>query len=315
MEIRKKLVDLSKYGTKCPYTMNPEFITIHNTYNDAPAENEVAYMIRNDNQVSFHVAVDDKEAVQGIPLERNAWACGDGNGSGNRKSISVEICYSLSGGDRYYKAEDNATIVVAGLMKQYNIPISKVRTHHSWSGKYCPHRLLAEGRWNSFIERVQNAYNGRDNPVTPTPQPSTNETGIAYIEGNRVNLRKGPGMGYGVIRQLGKGESYKVWGQTNGWLNLGGNQWVYNDPSYIRYTGGNAPSPSKSSNDGVGVVTITADVLRVRTGPGTNYGIVKNVYKNEKYQSWGIQNGWCNVGGDQWVSGEYVRFERQIAQF
>lgn len=163
MEIRKKLVDPSKYGTKCPYTMNPEFITVHNTYNDATAENEVSYMIRNDNQVSFHIAVDDKEAVQGIPLERNAWHTGDGNGNGNRKSIGVEICYSLSGGDRYYKAEDNAAIVVAQLMKQYNIPISKVRTHQSWSGKYCPHRMLDEGRWNSFIEKVQNAYNGGGN--------------------------------------------------------------------------------------------------------------------------------------------------------
>ncbi|MGQ7148222.1 peptidoglycan recognition protein family protein, partial [Escherichia sp. SS-MK2] len=76
--------------------MNPEFITVHNTYNDATAENEVSYMIRNDNQVSFHIAVDDKEAVQGIPLERNAWHTGDGNGNGNRKSIGVEICYSLS---------------------------------------------------------------------------------------------------------------------------------------------------------------------------------------------------------------------------
>ncbi|OUA51443.1 peptidoglycan recognition protein family protein [Bacillus thuringiensis] len=163
MEIRKKLVDPSKYGIKCPNTMNPEFITVHNTYNDATAENEVSYMIRNDNQVSFHIAVDDKEAVQGIPLERNAWHTGDGNGNGNRKSIGVEICYSLSGGDRYYKAEDNAAIVVAQLMKQYNIPISKVRTHQSWSGKYCPHRMLDEGRWNSFIERVQNAYNGGGN--------------------------------------------------------------------------------------------------------------------------------------------------------
>ncbi|MCU4733416.1 N-acetylmuramoyl-L-alanine amidase [Bacillus cereus] len=163
MEIRKKLVDPSKYSTKCPYTMNPEFITVHNTYNDATAENEVSYMIRNDNQVSFHIAVDDKEAVQGIPLERNAWHCGDGGGNGNRKSIGVEICYSLSGGDRYYKAEDNTAIVVAQLMKQYNIPISKVRTHQSWSGKYCPHRMLAEERWNSFIERVQNAYNGGGN--------------------------------------------------------------------------------------------------------------------------------------------------------
>ncbi|MES9779937.1 N-acetylmuramoyl-L-alanine amidase [Bacillus thuringiensis] len=311
MEIRKNLVSSSKYGTKCPYTMNPEFITVHNTYNDATAENEVAYMIRNDNQVSFHIAVDDKEAVQGIPLERNAWHCGDGGGNGNRKSIGVEICYSLNGGDRYYKAEDNAAIVVAQLMKQYNIPISKVRTHQSWSGKYCPHRMLAEGRWDSFIERVQNAYSGGSNNVAPTPTPpSSSGTGIAYIEGNNVNLRKGPGTGYGVIRQLGKGEPYQVFGESNGWLNLGGEQWVYNDPSYINYTGGNAPEPSKPSNDGVGVVTITADVLRVRTGPGTNYGIVKNVYQGEKYQTWGCKDGWYNVGGDQWVSGEYVKFEK-----
>ncbi|MCU5097265.1 N-acetylmuramoyl-L-alanine amidase [Bacillus wiedmannii] len=311
MEIRKNLVASSKYSTKCPYTMNPEFITVHNTYNDATAENEVAYMIRNDNKVSFHIAVDDKEAIQGIPLERNAWQTGDGNGNGNRKSIGVEICYSLSGGNRYYKAEDNAAIVVAQLMKQYNIPISKVHAHQSWSGKYCPHRMLAEGRWNNFIERVQNAYNGGSNPVMQKPlAPSNDGARVSYINANNVNLRKGPGTGYGVIRQLGKGESYLVFGESNGWLNLGGDQWIYNDPSYIRYTGVNAPVTSQSSNNGVGVVTITADVLRVRTGPETNYGIVKNVYQGEKYQSFGNKDGWYNVGGNQWVSGGYVKFER-----
>lgn len=155
MEIRKKLVNPSKYGTKCPYTMKPKYITVHNTYNDAPAENEVNYMINNNNEVSFHVAVDDKQAIQGIPWERNAWACGDGNGSGNRESISVEICYSKSGGDRYYKAEDNAVDIVRQLMSMYNIPIENVRTHQSWSGKYCPHRMLAEGRWGAFIQKVK----------------------------------------------------------------------------------------------------------------------------------------------------------------
>jgi len=155
MEITKKLVGPSKYGTKCPYTMKPKYITVHNTYNDAPAENEVSYMINNNNEVSFHIAVDDKKAIQGIPLERNAWACGDGNGSGNRESISVEICYSKSGGDRYYKAEDNAVDVVRQLMSMYNIPIENVRTHQSWSGKYCPHRMLAEDRWGAFIQKVK----------------------------------------------------------------------------------------------------------------------------------------------------------------
>ncbi|MED2728570.1 M15 family metallopeptidase, partial [Bacillus thuringiensis] len=166
------------------------------------------------------------------------------------------------------------------------------------------------GDWKGFVDSPHLQYNykgygtdtfgkGAQNVVTP---PTSNDSvGVAYINGSNVNLRKGPGTGYGVIRQLGKGESYKVFGQTNGWLNLGGDQWVYNDPSYIRYTGGNVPATSQSSNDGVGVVTIIADVLRVRTGPGTNYGIVKNVYQGEKYQSFGYKDGWYNVGGNQWV--------------
>ncbi|EJS57846.1 TPA: M15 family metallopeptidase [Bacillus thuringiensis] len=173
------------------------------------------------------------------------------------------------------------------------------------------------GDWKGFVDSPHLQYNykgygtdtfgkGAQNIVTP---PTSNDNvGVAYINGSNVNLRKGPGTGYGVIRQLGKGESYKVFGQSNGWLNLGGDQWVYNDPSYIRYTGGNVPATSQSSNDGVGVVTIIADVLRVRTGPGTNYGIVKNVYQGEKYQSFGYKDGWYNVGGNQWVSGEYVTF-------
>ncbi|TKJ04335.1 N-acetylmuramoyl-L-alanine amidase, partial [Bacillus cereus] len=31
---------------------------------------------------------------------------------------------------------------------------------------------------------------------------------------------------------------------------------------------------------------------------------------SERYQSWGYRDGWYNVGGDQWVSGEYVKFEK-----
>ncbi|OPA42409.1 peptidase M15 [Bacillus cereus] len=173
------------------------------------------------------------------------------------------------------------------------------------------------GDWKGFVDSPHLQYNykgygtdtfGKGAQNVVTPPPSNDNVGVAYINGSNVNLRKGPGTGYGVIRQLGKGESYKVFGQTNGWLNLGGDQWVYNDPSYIRYTGGNVPTTSQSSNDGVGVVTIIADVLRVRTGPGTNYGIVKNVYQGEKYQSFGYKDGWYNVGGNQWVSGEYVTF-------
>ena len=53
MKIIQNLVSPSKYNIKCPYSMNAEFIVVHNTYNDASAANEVAYMIRNNNKVHF----------------------------------------------------------------------------------------------------------------------------------------------------------------------------------------------------------------------------------------------------------------------
>lgn len=152
LSVRKNLVSSQKYSIKAPYPMDPVYITVHNTYNDASAENEIAYMIRNDNEVSFHFAVDDKEAVQGLPLNRNGWHAGDGSeGTGNRKSIAIEICYSESGGDRFLKAEKNAAKLIAALMRYFNIPLSNVRTHQSWSGKYCPHRTLDLG-WNRFVK-------------------------------------------------------------------------------------------------------------------------------------------------------------------
>lgn len=161
MNIKQNLVSTGKRGIKCPYALNPLYITIHNTANDASAANEVKYMISNNNKVSFHIAVDDKEAIQGIPFNRNAWHAGDGtNGKGNRQSIAIEICYSKSGGAKYEKAFNNALEVTAQLMKQFNIPASNIMYHKNWSGKNCPHRAIASGiTVEKYRELAQAQYN------------------------------------------------------------------------------------------------------------------------------------------------------------
>lgn len=163
--LKQTFLPARKYSIKAPYKMMPQYITVHNTANDAPAVNEIEYMINNNNQVSYHVAVDDKEVVQAIPFNRNAWHCGDGGGStdpnahkkGNRISIGVEICYSKSGGVRYGVAEENAVQYISKLLKQFGWGIERVKKHHDWNGKYCPHRILAENRWDSFLKRIEEA--------------------------------------------------------------------------------------------------------------------------------------------------------------
>ena len=76
-KIRQQWLPASKYSIKAPHAMKPEYITIHNTANDASAANEIAYMIRNNNATSFHVAIDDKEVIEAIPFSRNAWHAGE----------------------------------------------------------------------------------------------------------------------------------------------------------------------------------------------------------------------------------------------
>ncbi|WP_409370271.1 N-acetylmuramoyl-L-alanine amidase family protein [Lysinibacillus sp. 38-6] len=153
--LKQNLLPSIKYPIKAPYIMTPQYITVHNTANDASAANEIKYMITNDNQVSYHVAIDDVEAIQAIPFNRNAWHCGDGQGMGNCKSIGVEICYSKSGGARYIAAEENAVKYIASLLKRFGWGIERVKKHQDWNGKYCPHRILSEHRWISFLKRIE----------------------------------------------------------------------------------------------------------------------------------------------------------------
>lgn len=162
MNIVKKLCPQERYNIKCPYLREPDRIVVHNTANDAPAANEINYMINRPEEVSFHFAADDTEVVQGLPLERNAWASGDGLGAGNLRGIHVEICYSKSGGERFQRAEENAAQLLAELLKEHGWGLDRVTKHQDYDGKYCPHRTLDLG-WERFLKMVKKYLEQEDN--------------------------------------------------------------------------------------------------------------------------------------------------------
>lgn len=159
MKIIQQLVPESNWALKCPYSMIPEFVVVHNTANDASARNEISYMIQNTEATSFHYAVDDKEIVQGVLENRTAWHAGDGMGNGNMRGIGIEICYSKSGGERFSKAEDLTADLIADLLRRYGWGIEKVTKHQDYSGKYCPHRTLDLG-WERFLNKVKDRMGG-----------------------------------------------------------------------------------------------------------------------------------------------------------
>lgn len=183
VKVRQNLISSSLYSWKSPYSMTPTRIVVHNTANDASADAEIKYMNKSQaqggKQVSYHYAVDDIEAVQGLPENRNGWHAGDGNGKGNREGIAIEICYSKSGGDRFTKAEDNAVELIVDILKRYGWGIDKVTKHQDYSGKYCPHRTLDMG-WNRFIKMIEKKLNEGKVEVKPTSAPAQSGSGYLY---------------------------------------------------------------------------------------------------------------------------------------
>ena len=281
MNIVKNLVSQSKYSVKCPYSMTPEFIVVHNTANDASAQNEVKYMISNNNQVSFHFAVDDKEIVQGLPLDRNAWACGDGaNGKGNRKGIQIEICYSKNGGIRFENAEKNAAKFIAQLLKERGWGVDKVKKHQDFSNKYCPHRTLDKG-WASFVNMIKDYLNELNKPVQSTQSSSISVGDKVKVKTTATHYATGQSMASFV-----KGSTYEV-------TRIDGNKLLLSDiVSWVwDYDVDKVGSATKSNSDNSVLVEIVCDELNIRQQADFNSKVVGTVKRGEVFTIVEEKNG------------------------
>ena len=281
MNIVKNLVSQSKYSVKCPYSMTPEFIVVHNTANDASAQNEVKYMISNNNQVSFHFAVDDKEIVQGLPLDRNAWACCDGaNGKGNRKGIQIEICYSKSGGARFENAEKNAAKFIAQLLKERGWGADRVKKHQDFSNKYCPHRTLDKG-WASFVNMVKDYLNELNKPVQSTQSSSISVGDKVKVKTTATHYATGQSMASFV-----KGSTYEVTRIEENKLLLSDIvSWVWG------YDVDKVGSTTQSNSDNSFLVEIICGELNIRQKADFNSKIVGTVKKGEVFTIVEEENG------------------------
>lgn len=286
---KQNLVASENYSIKCPYSMTAEFIVVHNTANDATAQNEVAYMIGNKNQVSFHYAIDDQEVVQGLPINRNAWACGDGaNGKGNRKGIQVEICYSKSGGTRFDQAEKNAAHFIATLLRERGWGIEKVKKHQDFRNKYCPHRTLDKG-WNGFLQMIKSYLD--DIPVTSLSDFKVGEK--VRVKESATQYATGQALAWFV-----KGSIYEVTKVAGDKLLLSDIiSWVWIDD--VEKVSANTVIPKSYPF----LVEIICDELNIRQKADFNSKVMGVVKKGEVFTIVDQQNGLYKLkSGAGWIS-------------
>lgn len=302
MLVTKVIMPSSKYGIKCPYDMKPEGISIHNTANDASAMSEVSYMINNNNQVSFHEAIDDYRVVQGIEHNRNSWNAGDGHGFGNMKTISIEICYSKSGGERFEKAERNAAERIAYLMSVYKWTLDNIEdkrntigTHKDRSGKYCPHRTLDMGleRFYDMIREEYKELTGETVQGTPNIVVNENNNNTGRNIGDVVTIngvytsssstkKLNPAVKSGMITRI-------ISGAKNPYLLNNGNIGWVNDSCIISSENSQAQSNNTNVTLNISVgskVTLSSNATNYATGQK-----IPSCYKNRNYTIMQVGNG------------------------
>jgi len=143
---------------------NMQYLTIHSTGNArSTAKNERGWLVnpQNTRTASWHIVVDEREAILAVPLDEVAYHAGDANG--NRTSIGIEICES---GNRQ-KTMENAIELTAELLKQYKWKTDKLKRHYDWSRKLCPSILMANNwaLWHQFIREVDRKMSVDNKPL------------------------------------------------------------------------------------------------------------------------------------------------------
>ena len=127
-------------------------ITLHSTGNNAPAINERNNLARANNSryASFHIAVDDKEAIECIPLNEISYHCG--NKTGNWNSIAIEMC-EYGNSEKVFR---NTIQVVLKILSDFNLEVKDIVRHFGWKQrtswrKPCP-RIWQMNNWAKWAE-------------------------------------------------------------------------------------------------------------------------------------------------------------------
>lgn len=147
-------------------------ITIHETANTSKGADAQAHAdlqsgggARN---ASWHITVDDTEAIRSYPDTAQCWHAG--TDEGNRTSIAIEICVN-DGGD-YDAAFKRAAAEARDLRIKHKLDRDKVVQHNHWSGKNCPTKMRAAGRWQEFLNLTEpNQTVGEVKPVSKMVSP------------------------------------------------------------------------------------------------------------------------------------------------
>lgn len=277
MKVNKKYV-----SDKNTYAGNtPRYIVVHNTDNFAAGADALAHAKAQYNgnlNTSVHYYTDDKKTVyQSAPHNEGCWHVGVNYGGrlfgtvNNKNSIGVEMC--VQAGYDFNKAFANTVEFVRQLMAETGIPADRVVQHYDVCAKNCPSQIRKKGMWEEFKKQIDNLNDVKDNNDSDKPsgsfqkiKPLSGYVKIFYKGKDGLNIRTAPCLGDNVAETVFEGTCTVIGISEDGhWYQLKSGLFITTGREYVQFI---EKVPSASY-----MVKISIPNLRIRKGPGTNYGI------------------------------------------
>ncbi|MEL7602966.1 MAG: SH3 domain-containing protein, partial [Bacillota bacterium] len=165
-------------------------------------------------------------------------------------------------------------------------------------------KLGVSGNWTKISYNGKTAYVSTQylKDVLPSETASA-----SYVQATaNVNVRSGPGTSYSKLGQLTKGQTVQKLGTSGSWTKISYNgKTAYVSSQYLKAIG----SSSSGSTTAATYVEATANV-NVRSGPGTSYSKLGQLYKGTIVPKLGTSGSWTKIiynSQTAYVSSQYLK--------
>ncbi|HFE9702378.1 TPA: SH3 domain-containing protein [Clostridium perfringens] len=321
IKVNKQLIDIN-YSQGV--TINPKYIVIHDTDNRQASANAMAnrnYFANHPNaKASAHYIIDEGNIIQALEDTWKGWHVGDGNNPNinNSTTIAIELC--VNKGNDFDKTLENGVELTKYLMNKYNIPAENVVMHRDASGKTCS-RMMIEDRpslWPYFKERISGGDGSlEDDGLRPKMQGKVTNASV-------LNVRESPSTSGRIVHKLNRNQVVGIYEELNGWYKIDyidgvKKRYGYVSKDYISIINENLEDeetngdieiekPSVSVNK-KGIVKVNS-ALNMRSGPGSNYGVIGTLRNNDEIEIIKEVDGWYEIkfnGKSGYVSSQYIK--------
>ncbi|EEL31402.1 SH3 domain-containing protein [Bacillus toyonensis] len=159
-----------------------------------------------------------------------------------------------------------------------------------------------------YISKSGSNANEQQNNVT------VQADGIYIVDATSLRVRTGPATYHSVIGGVLNGRTLQVTGVENGWLKINHNgRTGYVSSEYVKFVKRGTPPKPETSNPSTGATVddyyVNVSVLNIRSGAGTNHGVIGALSKGIKVQVLFEQNGWKKInynGKNGYVSSKFL---------